>query len=82
MIRNLEEKKFGVSIEEGKYLTPFRTQKLSPPSAKVVHGRLCVRIARCTFLKATLAGGFFILCFYFVLMTVVNFLTFEKIASD
>jgi hypothetical protein len=55
-----------VSIEEGKYLIPSRTQKLSPPSAKVVHGRLCVRLARCThfYIKKPPFGWLF---FYFVL---------------
>ena len=52
----------GVSIVEGKHLVTSRTQKLSPLTAKVVHGRLCVRLARRTFyiLKSpTYVGLFF-----------------------
>ena len=36
-----------VSMAVETHLIPSRTQKLSPPAAMVMQGRLCVRVARC-----------------------------------
>ena len=51
----------GVSIAVRKHLIPSRTQQLSSLAAKVVLGRLSVRIARCTLLKnPDFVPGFFV----------------------
>jgi len=54
----------GVSIVLGKHPIPYRTRQLSPVAAKVVPGKLGVKIAGCThYLKSPLfeVGFFFAL---------------------
>jgi hypothetical protein len=50
----IHKKVFPVVMAEGPHLFPFRTQKLSPPTAMVLRGQLRGRVARCRgfFLRA------------------------------
>ena len=62
----MSKNNLGASIAEGKHPIPSRTRQLSPLAAKVVPGRLGVRIARCTlYFKATFRSGFFIFATFF-----------------